>query len=148
MELSSARELKSTLRESLVEPIALRAAAGYYGIAAQKIERTTHRRSIALGIARRTARDFVLAVRIQQRILENSGEIDQIRNAARGEVDVQYVGKIGKCSVPWFRQRQRPLCLGSSAAHYNVTAGTIGCFVRSSGNGDNRMMILSNNHVL
>ena len=48
--------------------------------------------------------------------------------------------------MPWHRQRRRPLCIGSSVRHFNVTAGTLGAFLRPRGGGP--LAMLSNNHVL
>lgn len=47
------------------------------------------------------------------------------------------------------RKRQRPVQGGISAGHRDVTAGTIGCFCRSTAPGDDpkRLLVLSNNHV-
>jgi hypothetical protein len=47
------------------------------------------------------------------------------------------------------RQRQRPVVAGISAGHFNITAGTIGYFCRSTRHGDDpaQVFVLSNNHV-
>jgi hypothetical protein len=47
------------------------------------------------------------------------------------------------------RQRQRPAPAGISAAHRDVTAGTLSCYCRSTHRGDNAndVFALSNNHV-
>ncbi|HEU0015370.1 MAG TPA: hypothetical protein VFQ45_16900 [Longimicrobium sp.] len=46
------------------------------------------------------------------------------------------------------QQRQRPVIGGISVAHPNVTAGTLGCFCRSSDPKDrDDVFVLSNNHV-
>jgi len=47
------------------------------------------------------------------------------------------------------RKRQRPVVAGTSAAHQDVTAGTIACFCRSTRHGDDpaKVYVLSNNHV-
>jgi hypothetical protein len=47
------------------------------------------------------------------------------------------------------RKRQRPVMAGISAAHFQVTAGTISCFCRSTKEDDDpeRIFVLSNNHV-
>jgi hypothetical protein len=150
MQLDSVRELKSSLHESVVMPLAARATAGFYSLAAQPVQPLvrSNYRLLALGVARRKATDFVLAVRIQQRMLEGSAEVERIRKRAKGEVDVRYIGKAVKCAVPWFRQQNRPLRMGSSVGHFDVTAGSIGCFVAHAQTDDNTIMILSNNHVL
>ena len=54
----------------------------------------------------------------------------------------------GSCSVN--RQlEQRPVVAGISAGHFQITAGTIGCFCRSTRPADNpaEVYLLSNNHV-
>jgi hypothetical protein len=47
------------------------------------------------------------------------------------------------------RKRQRPVGAGISAAHRDVTAGTISCFCRSIRHGDDpsKVYVMSNNHV-
>lgn len=47
------------------------------------------------------------------------------------------------------REEQRPVVAGISTAHYDVTAGTIAYFCRSSRHGDDpdQVHVLSNNHV-
>lgn len=47
------------------------------------------------------------------------------------------------------RERQRPVVAGISAGHFNITAGTIGYYCRSTRHGDdpNHVFVLSNNHV-
>ena len=47
------------------------------------------------------------------------------------------------------KKRQRPVVAGISTGHFNVTAGTIGYFCRSTRKGDdpNQIYVLSNNHV-
>lgn len=47
------------------------------------------------------------------------------------------------------RKRQRPLVAGISAGHFQITAGTIGYFCRSTRHGDSPAdkFLLSNNHV-
>ena len=90
--------------------------------------------------------DFALAVRVQQRALEHSREVERITQHARGEVDVRYVGVVRKRATPWHQQRCRPLRIGCSVGHFKVTAGTLGAVVRPRGGGP--LGVLSNNHVL
>jgi hypothetical protein len=47
------------------------------------------------------------------------------------------------------QSRQRPVIAGISSAHFEVTAGTIACFCRSTRDGDDpdTVCVLSNNHV-
>lgn len=63
----------------------------------------------------------------------------------RGECDVRVVGRVVK-QQPWHQRRNRPLRIGGSVGHFNITAGTLGCFVADRASGEE--LILSNNHVL
>ena len=101
------------------------------------------KRSIALGVSRK-GKQYALAVRVQHQALLSSPLIDSIRKRAKGEVDVRHIGRIDKRARPWYQKRVRPLLIGPSVAHYKVTAGTIGGFVRRRG----KICLLSNNHVL
>jgi hypothetical protein len=147
MRLQSARDLKAELTSSLLdlEPLTP-TAIGAYGIRAARVDVVERRLStFALGVAPRKPGDYRLAVRVQRRGIESSPHIALIKDLARGEVDVRYVGRVVKSATPWHRRLQRPLLAGSSVGHYEITAGTLGCFVRLK-NG--ATAILSNNHVL
>lgn len=50
----------------------------------------------------------------------------------------------GATIAPWYQANTRPLLIGASVGHVDVTAGTIGGFVRRG----NATFLLSNNHVL
>lgn len=52
--------------------------------------------------------------------------------------------RVISADTPWHRKNARPLLIGTSVGHVDVTAGTIGAFVERAG----RKYILSNNHVL
>jgi hypothetical protein len=149
MRLESARDLKLSLT-SVVEAIARRAARGVTAMAvsAQPISAVdTTFRTLALGIAPQPRAQYRIAVRVQRRALLEGPHIDRIRKAAGGEVDVRYVGLSVKRATPWYQRRGRPLRIGLSVGHYNITAGTLGAFVRRR-RGDETLAILSNNHVL
>lgn len=115
-------------------------------------------RSIALGISRH-GNEYRLAVRVQRASLMQSALMERVTRRANGEVDVRIVGRIDKrakarraverrrfpaAARPWYQHNTRPLLIGASVGHVNVTAGTIGAFVKR-GNGT---FLLSNNHVL
>lgn len=143
---------------SAILPMAMRAPSFSVGIAAGSLAHLgAVRRSIALGVAKRGS-EHRLAVRVQRQSLLDSPIIEHIKGQARGEVDVRVVGKVEKrrrkgvarskvaataLALPWHQSRQRPLLIGCSVGHFEVTAGTLGCFVRRS----NRRYLLSNNHV-
>jgi hypothetical protein len=149
MRLESARELKLGLTSRVVEPVARSAALGRttLAVSAQPVAAVdTTFRTLAIGIAPRTRTEFRIAVRVQRRALLEGPHIERIRKAARGEVDVRYVGRIVKRAAPWYQRRRRPVRIGLSVGHYDITAGTLGCFVRRRSDG--AIAILSNNHVL
>lgn len=150
MQLSSVRDLKRELYEPLT-PLG--------GLQAQQVpsvsipaERTADVAlvlpGIALGVAPgKRASDYRLAVRIQHRDLIGSSKLAGIEKAARNEVDVSYVGELTKqAELPSSPHRMRPVRPGTSAGHYEITAGTLGAFV--SVDGSDQPHLLSNNHVL
>jgi hypothetical protein len=102
MQLDSARELKANLLKQVVSPLGrsplVRAALALPAgpVTAGPVP------TLALGIARQTKQGFVLAVRVQQRVLERSKELDLIRRQARNEVDVRFVGRIDKAAALLF----------------------------------------------
>lgn len=148
MLLDSARELKEALSHTTLASLATAgpAAKGFALPAGPVASVSLIQPTLALGIAPHGAHDFRLAVRCQRQELLVSKEIEQIRKKAKNEVDLRFVGQITKRATPWTQQRHRPLKIGNSVGHVNVTAGTLGCFVRKS--GVTTPLILSNNHVL
>jgi hypothetical protein len=102
---------------------------------------------IALGIQGK-GNNWKLAVRVQEISLGVQQQIDDITKRAKGEVDVRLIGYLHKqVSKPWHQKKARPLRIGVSVGHVDITAGTLGCFV-SRNDGASRVLILSNNHVL
>ena len=146
MNIDSVRELKQSLMKAQVQPFALKPAkAAALGVAARAVKQVDAvPRSIALGVAHAKGNDFKLAVRVQNRALEASTELERIRKAAKGEVDERFIGRVVKRATP-LQSRRRPLVVGCSIGHFQITAGTLGCFVTTK-SGQPR--ILSNNHVL
>ena len=148
MQLDSVRDLKAALTASVLAPLSAAGASRGLAMAAQPLTgaSTGMHRTIALGIVRKSSSDFKLAVRLQRREMESSPQMDLIRKRAKDEVDVRYVGRIFKRATPWHQKRNRPLRVGGSVGHFKITAGTLGCFVKSRSDGT--VMMLSNNHVL
>ena len=146
MKLDSVRELKMTLTPAVAESAASFAAVRSFGVAARSSARPAHPRTFALGIAPQKKKgDFALAVRIQNRAFEGSLEVERLKKRAKGEIDIRYIGRVAK-RVPWNQKIVRPLQIGLSAGHFQITAGTLGAFVRAG--AGNAVLILSNNHVL
>jgi hypothetical protein len=148
MQLDSARELKASLLESLIGPMATSFVVRSAGLrAGPTAALAAAPPTLALGVTRKRNNDFDLAVRVQKRGLEHSPQVDTIKKKAKGEVDVRYIGQVTKrAAPPWHQKRTRPLRIGASIGHFRITAGTLGAFVRSR--GDSSILILSNNHVL
>jgi hypothetical protein len=156
-------EMGARRREARPEALALDIApAGMTGslfsVGARPVERLPERqRSLALGVAP-YGKGYRLAVRLQRPALLRSPLVEHLRKQARGEVDIRLVGRIDKRArtrgrrradraapaVPWYQANTRPLLIGASVGHVEVTAGTIGGFVDRGG----AAAILSNNHVL
>lgn len=174
MRLESARDLKQELLAKIVMPLSVtgqsRAAmtheasgtAAELAVGARALDRVPAiPRSIALGIAH-DGKQYKLAVRIQRQGLMGSTLLEEIVRHAKGEVDVRLIGRIAKRpargkaqasqsnsrvsakAAPWYRDNARPLLIGASVGHVDITAGTIGAFVKRG----KRVYILSNNHVL
>jgi hypothetical protein len=149
MRLESARELKQNLFETVLAPGPLQLLAQSVGTPARPLPQAVHSRLLAVGITRRAGGDYVLAVRVQSQLLVGSEPVARIVEQARGEAEVRYIGRVHKLQAPWQQLRTRPLKIGVSVGHYQITAGTLGCFVRATdATGGVGVMGLSNNHVL
>jgi hypothetical protein len=142
----SARELKARLSRLLSEapPGSVTTSAVDGGeLAGDGAARWS---GVALGLTPVGPRSVHLAIRLVDRadadvVLSGLGE------AARAEVDVRVIGRVTALSSPTLdqlQQRVRPLRPGLSVGHPDVTAGTLGGFVRIAGG----RAVLSNNHVL
>lgn len=151
MQLDSARALKAEALERVIQPLrdaSPRARGLAYSAGPVHVLRETPR-LLAVGIAPvQSGEGYRLAVRLQRRGLAESEEVERLRKMARNEIDVRFVGRVSKraTGTPWHLERIRPLRIGSSVGHFNITAGTLGGFVTSRGRND--VLILSNNHVL
>jgi hypothetical protein len=73
--------------------------------------------------------------------------LPDLGRVAEAQLDVRVIGRVRALSSPApgeLQRRVRPLRPGLSVAHPDVSAGTLGGFVRVDG----RLAVLSNNHVL
>lgn len=151
MQLESARALKAEVLERVVQPLreaSPRARSLAYSAGPVRVLKETPR-LMAVGIAPSSKGDgYQLAVRLQRRGLAEGAEVERLRRMAKNEIDVRFVGRVHKraTGTPWHLERNRPLRIGGSVGHFNITAGTVGGFVTSRGKND--VLILSNNHVL
>lgn len=147
MLLDNARSLKAAVLNDLAARVASPTMIRGMAIRSQAVGRESEAlRSFAIGIAR-SKKQHKLAVRVQRRVLLDHPLLERIRKQAKGEVDIRYVGKIGKLETPaTLQRRRRPLVIGCSIGHHKITAGTLGCFVKAR--TTQATLILSNNHVL
>jgi hypothetical protein len=146
MNIESARSLKESLMANLVPSLVERLpVARAYGLPAGPVKTVEENpRALALGVSP-AKKGYRLAVRVQHRALLESDKIRQITARAKGEVDVKYIGRVHIRSNG-LRSRHRPLVMGCSIGHYQITAGSLGAFVKPKAGG--AISILSNNHVL
>jgi hypothetical protein len=133
----SARELKALLLQRLrsAPPTAL--TADRPGGAAWP--------PVAVGLAPVAGGRARVAVRL--RADADRAVLPDLGRTTGDELDIRVVGPIRALSSPTpgeLQRRIRPLRPGCSVAHPEVTAGTLGGFVRTSSG----LSILSNNHVL
>lgn len=147
MQLDSVRELKASLQSTVLASLATPSQVRAFGVAAgPMVASATPPRTLALGVVPGRRDNHRLAVRIQRRALEGSDAVEAIRQQARGEVDIRYIGRVTKRAGTDFQVKSRPLRIGFSIGHFKITAGTLGAFVRAR--SDSATLILSNNHVL
>ena len=104
MNIDSARALKEEIASQVVPPaVSAIQRAGGFSITTFSLNRMTKAEPlVALGIAQGTGHDDVrVAVRLQRRSLEHSQSmIEHIRQRARNEVDVRFVGRVAKYASP------------------------------------------------
>jgi hypothetical protein len=147
MRLDSALELQDQLLRRAGPGPGLAAQSAREGVAARRShDLAAVQPAFAIGITPAGSDDFRLAVRVQRRSLIGSSRLEAIVEAAKGEADVRYIGRVEKLQhAGAVRERQRPLAAGASIGHVAITAGTLGAFVRTA---DGDLAVLSNNHVL
>jgi hypothetical protein len=154
MKLESIRELKQQLLaapQTLAQPMAAAESMRTFSRRTEMATRALGR--IALGAA--PAKDgYRLAIRQQQSGPLVAAATEEIKRLAKGEVDVQYVGRIAKqvdvTKAAYYRRRRRPLKIGSSIGDVPngfIAAGTLGCFVISRA-ASRYFGILTINHVI
>lgn len=145
MKLRSARDLKAELLSEGVTRRTILASSlpkmAMVTMSALPVQ--TPPTPFALGIVGK-GNNYKLAIRVQNTTPGLESRIEEVSERARGEIDIRHVGRVVK-QTPWQQNKNRPLKIGGSIGHYKVTAGTLGCFVKSQSGGE---MILSNNHVL
>lgn len=154
MRLASVRALKEELLDvpaDVMESVA--ASRPFAAFAARRDTASRTMNEIALGVALQK-KQFRLAVRLQQSGPLVSAMVEQIRQRAKGEVNVRYVGKLvkfaGVTTAAYYRQRRRPLRIGSSISDVQsayISAGTLGCFVVRR-RAPYYLGMLTNNHVI
>src|SRR5688572_1759387 len=101
MNLENARELKSVVVGELDRETMLGGARTLrMGLPAQRIDTLgCVQPTMAVGIVRKGKTDYHLAVRVQRRQMLSSPLLEKLRQRARREIDVRYVGRVEKRSA-------------------------------------------------
>src|SRR5688572_21126919 len=100
MNLENARALKASLLAQTVKTLETPTAIRSMGVRAQSTAVAADPlRTVAMGIGR-SGKQHVLAVRVQRRALLDHPTLSTIRQKAKGEVDVRYVGRLTKLESP------------------------------------------------
>jgi hypothetical protein len=141
LNLEEARNLKAQIKSTILVPFLVTAGMVEtdVGLASPG--------TIAIGIYNDTgATDaFKIALRIQDPRLIGHPIVTAISEAAGGEVNVAFIGRVGSRTTAKAYPRVRPLTIGCSIGASSGPGGTLGAFVYdASGN----TLILSNNHVV
>jgi hypothetical protein len=138
----NARELKARLSQRL---------SGAPSAVASTLGGATRWSGVALGLRPVGPGQVHLAIRVIDQA-DADVVLAGLDHSAREEVDVRVIGRVqllpssGGFRPPDLQQRVRPLRPGLSVGHPDVSAGTLGCFVRRP--GVDVLLLLSNNHVL
>lgn len=135
MDLDAARRIKAGLRPEVADVLARSAAVD-------------GPLTLAVGICPAGLDRYGIAIR-HSGVPQVASELAERGRELGGSCDVRDIGVVRP--LPWtpdaLRGRVRPLRPGLSVAHVDVTAGTIGAFIRPAG-ADGRVHVLSNNHVV
>lgn len=137
MQPDSARELKARILATLAVSTATAQTSTYEP--GEEVPR------IAVGLAPSGAGLARVAVRLEKQA--DRALLPDLGRSVEAQLDVRVIGRVRALSLPApgeLQRRVRPLRPGLSVAHPDVSAGTLGGFVRLDG----RLAVLSNNHVL
>ena len=125
----------------------------YLGLEKEGLTAGTNPNVVGVGIGHKTVRgqpkeEIAVKVYVKQKLhplLVKDGEVipDEIEGVS---TDIEEAGEfsIWRPMPPVYQRKVRPAMGGLSIGHYAISAGTLGCLVRSEG----AEYILSNNHVL
>jgi len=111
--------------------------------------------AISYGVAPgATPNSYRLAIRSNFPVWAGMDVVAKAEKRAKGECDIRVTGTIRaprrikntaqNAALTEMKERMRPLRAGYSIGHHEITAGTLGTFVKTK----KGIMILSNNHVL
>ncbi len=155
MHLASVRDLKQELFSSPAADLVGNLATAF-GVRTRSARTTVGKDAmsgIALG-AVKVKKQYKLAIRQQESGPLIHAMTEEIRKRAKGEVNVQYVGKLVKYALEtrpaFYRAKRRPLRIGSSISDVHtgfISAGTLGCFVAGR-KSPRYLAMLTNNHVI
>jgi len=95
-----------------------------------------------VGIGEKPGGGNYIKILLREKSPVSSASLAAYYNVPVTDIKTEVVGAI---NFKNFQAKHRPPFPGVSVGHYNITAGTLGCFVKGD---DSKVYILSNNHVL
>jgi hypothetical protein len=154
MELASAVALQAETLDFLYRRGSEASARALPAYTRQHADLVAQPEDIAIGVSKKTERDFQLALRVQ-----GKGDfgplVRTIIDRAHGEAEVWRIGMVSPYQLGprpggtgWQRLPSTPLLIGCSVSHIQTPWGTLGCFVRKRTDPDKAPYILSCSHVL
>ncbi len=152
MKLQSVRDLKLELAAEVFAPIGEELLERALRPRLRRARHPSALERVAIGVGfSDTKGEYTLAVRLQARSKALRATAERLRNRARGEIDVRFIGRLhphdgAPVSPADLRKACRPLIVGCSVGHIAATAGTLGLIARHRKTG--RAVILSNSHIL
>lgn len=162
--LSRAISVKESIRTRYLAPalradVVARRAVLDVGAAVRRAPSNIH----AVGVGRkvsdgRTTKTICVRIHVVQKLPESllpaaeriPAEIDGVPTDVVESAPASITARpVAPACTTRRRRRQRPILAGISAGHFAITAGTLGCFCRSTRVGDDpeALFALSNNHV-
>jgi hypothetical protein len=134
MKMESVRECKSKVLSQVASMVAMTTNPMGFG-------------SVSVGITRK-GKENILALRADK--ASAFGMVaGLVHKLVGGECEFKVIPEMCAFGNPddlpdWRQRKNRPLRIGASIGHYEITAGTTGCFAQKG----KTVFVLSNNHVL
>ncbi len=146
MDYKSALALKNTISDEIIHPFRKKIArvfsAGSFGLRSIRLSRDLLTSVNGVGISENAGGGFQLKI-LTRSSLFSVQSLAAYYNLSPAQVSVRKAGPIRLLA---YTERYRPPFPGASVGHAQVSAGTLGCFVRKP--EDDAQYLLGNNHIL